>query len=67
MKLLLTLTAITTFTMLFPACEKQSYADTKMFHDVPPRAGDSTGPTKAEDLPQAPPVAAPHDTTPAAH
>lgn len=48
MKKTLTLTAVAAFTMLFQACEKQDWKETKMFHDVPKRAGDEPAPAKAE-------------------
>lgn len=40
MKPLTTLLTLIVATALFPACEKQDYKETKMFHDVPKRAGD---------------------------
>ncbi len=40
MKPLAALLTLVIATALFPACEKQDYKETKMFHDVPKRAGD---------------------------
>ena len=40
MKPLTALLTLIVATALFPACEKQDYKETKMFHDVPKRAGD---------------------------
>ena len=40
MKPLLSLALIIFATALFPACEKQDWKETKMFHDVPKRSGD---------------------------
>ena len=35
MKKTLILIAIAISSLVFPACERQSYSETKMFHDVP--------------------------------
>jgi hypothetical protein len=49
MKKTLLLTSIATFTMLFQACEKQEWKETKMFHDVPKRVSDEKAPAKATE------------------
>ncbi len=54
MKTPLTLTAIAAFTMLFPACEKQDWKETKMFHDVPKRVSEEPAPAKLPEPPAAP-------------
>lgn len=48
MKSLLTLAAIFFAITVFPACEKQDYQETKMFHDVPKRTADQEPTAKPE-------------------
>lgn len=55
MKPLTALLTIIIATALFPACEKQDYKETKMFHDVPKRVGDKPAETpKTEEAKPAP-------------
>jgi hypothetical protein len=53
MKTTLSFIAIATFTMLFQACEKQDWKETKMFHDVPKRAVDAAPEHAKEAAPAA--------------
>lgn len=53
MKKILSLLAVTVFTMLFQACEKQNWEETKMFHDVPKRGEATHEKTEAHPAPAA--------------
>ena len=55
MKPLTALLTLVIATALFPACEKQDYKETKMFHDVPNRVSDKAAETpKSEEAKPAP-------------
>jgi hypothetical protein len=54
MKKTIILTSIAAFTMLFQACEKQDWKETKMFHDVPKRVSDDKVPAPANETQPAP-------------
>ena len=58
MKPLTALLTLIVATALFPACEKQDYKETKMFHDVPKRASDKAAESaetpKTEEVKPAP-------------
>lgn len=54
MKPLAALVLLTIATAFFPACEKQDYKETKMFHDVPKRVGDKEPAAPAEPVSTAP-------------
>lgn len=51
MKKTLILIAIAISSLVFPACERQSYSDTKMFHDVPKYKAKGDAPASSDAKP----------------